>query len=57
MKLLLFKILSRLNKAMLPTYWSRDLSELTRAQQLVIGYKIWVTYNYLDCIEHKKKGD
>ncbi|MFV8226764.1 SsrA-binding protein [Christiangramia aquimixticola] len=50
MKKKVFKILSRLNKKVLPSYSKKrlDLQKATKFQMAVIGWKLWVTKNSLD---------
>ncbi len=46
----LFKILARVNKAVLPSFTKRrlDLSKASKWQMMILGYKLWVTKNALD---------
>ncbi|GAL75445.1 hypothetical protein JCM19275_1896 [Nonlabens ulvanivorans] len=46
----LFKILARVNKAVLPSFTKRrlDLSKASKWQMMIFGYKLWVTKNSLD---------
>jgi hypothetical protein len=39
---------------MLPNLWNRDLLNLSKVQMAMLGFKVWVTYNFLD--EKKKRG-
>lgn len=48
MKRIFFKLLSYLNKKILPSYRHRNLEELSKLEMLIIGYKYWVTKNYFD---------
>ncbi len=48
MKRSLFRLLARINKAVLPKQWNRDLSRLSPARKLLAGYRYWVTRNALD---------
>ncbi|QJP34802.1 SsrA-binding protein [Nonlabens sp. Ci31] len=50
MKKEVFKILSKINKAVLPSFTKRrlDLAKASRLQMAVFGYKLWVTKNSLD---------
>jgi len=48
MKKLLFKLLARFNKAVLPKYYHRDLKNLKKWEMALVGYKYWVTCNSLD---------
>ncbi len=48
MKKTLFRFLARVNKAILPKQWDRDLSRLSKGRKLLAGYRYWVTRNALD---------
>jgi hypothetical protein len=50
MKKEVFKILARINKAVLPSFTKRrlDLSKASKWQMALFGYKLWVTKNALD---------
>lgn len=43
-----FRLLARLNRAVLPKQWHRDLSRLSRARKWLAAYRYWVTRNALD---------
>lgn len=43
----LFRLLAALNRALLPKLWDKDLQRLTKAQQLLVAYRYWVTRNAL----------
>lgn len=45
-----FKLLSRINKKVLPSYSKKqlDLAKASKLQLAVIGWKLWVTKNALD---------
>jgi len=43
-----FRLLARVNKALLPKQWDRDLSRLSTARKLLAAYRYWVTRNALD---------
>jgi len=43
----LFRVLAKLNKALLPKMWNKDLLRLTKTQKLIIAWRIWVTKNAL----------
>lgn len=47
-KKILFRLLARMNKALLPKQWDRDLSRLSPARKMLAGYRYWVTRNALD---------
>ncbi len=42
-----FRVLAKLNKALLPKMWDKDLLRLTKTQKLIIAWRIWVTKNAL----------
>ncbi len=46
----LFKTLAKINKAVLPSFTKQglDLSEATKFQMAIFGYKLWLTKNALD---------
>ncbi len=44
----LFRLLARMNRALLPKQWDRDLSRLSTARKLLAAYRYWVTRNALD---------
>ncbi|AVI51347.1 SsrA-binding protein [Pukyongia salina] len=50
MKKHIFKLLAKLNKAILPSYSKRrlDLTKATKLQLAIFGYRLWVTKNALD---------
>jgi len=43
-----FRLLARVNKALLPKQWDRDLSRLSTPRKLLTAYRYWVTRNALD---------
>ncbi|HOZ39274.1 MAG: hypothetical protein IPN62_05675 [Flavobacteriales bacterium] len=43
----LFRLLARLNKAVLPKLWDKDLLRLTKTQKVMIAWRYWVTKNAL----------
>lgn len=54
MRYTFFHLLSRLSKALLPMLWkTTELDQLSKSQMVIIGFKRWVTFNYLD--ERKKR--
>jgi hypothetical protein len=50
MKKLIFKLLAKLNKALLPSFSKRqlDLSKASKLQLAIIGWRAFVTMNALD---------
>lgn len=49
MKIRFFKVLARINKAILPSYTKRqlDISRATKLQMAIIGWRWYVTKNAL----------
>ncbi len=47
MKKSLFRIVARINKRILPRYSKRDLNNLSKVDQAIIGFRYWVTKNSL----------
>jgi hypothetical protein len=43
----LFRLLARLNKAVLPKLWDKDLLRLSKMQKAIVAWRIWVTKNAL----------
>ncbi len=48
MKKTLFKLLAKVNKAILPSFGKRDLTKLKKWEQALVAYRYWVTTNSLD---------
>jgi len=50
MKKAFFRALAKINKAILPSFSKRqlDLSEASKWQLAIFGYRMWVTKNALD---------
>ncbi|MGJ8550900.1 SsrA-binding protein [Winogradskyella wichelsiae] len=50
MKIKIFKILAKLNKAILPSYTKKqlDLSKATKMQLAIIGWRVYVTKNAIE---------
>jgi hypothetical protein len=46
----MFKLLAKINKALLPNYTKQelDLSKATKLQKALIAYKYWITINSLN---------
>jgi len=42
-----FRLLARANKVLLPKLWHKDLLRLSKAQKLIVAWRIWVTKNAL----------
>jgi len=48
MKKVLFKILARVNKVILPRYSQRDITKLSKLDKAIVAYRYWVTLHALD---------
>ena len=48
LKRLIFKVLSKANRNLLPSYRNRDLSKLSKMDKIMVGFKYWVTTNYFE---------
>lgn len=48
MRRLLFRLLAKVNKLVLPRYSQRDLTKLSSVDKALVGYRYWVTKNSLD---------
>jgi hypothetical protein len=48
MKKSFFNLLAKINKLVLPSYAKKDLTQLTRLEKAVVGYRYWVTINSLE---------
>jgi hypothetical protein len=47
MSLPIFRVLAKINKALLPSYKQKDLTKLTTKDKAIVGWRIWVTKNAL----------
>jgi hypothetical protein len=45
---IIFKILAKLNKLILPKYSKRDISRLSKLDKALVAYRYWVTLRVLD---------
>ena len=45
MKKRFFQILAAINKVILPRYSNKDLSQLSKIDKLIIGYRYYITKN------------
>jgi hypothetical protein len=43
-----FKILAKINKALLPRYSQRNLNNLSKIDKALVAYRYWVTTNALE---------
>ncbi|WP_316767271.1 hypothetical protein [Pedobacter frigiditerrae] len=48
MKKQAFKLLVKLNKVLLPSYYKKDPMKLTTFQKAVLGFKYWALMNSLE---------
>lgn len=49
MRYFIFSFLSSFNKAVLPMVWkTTELDKLSKTQMAILGWKRWVTFEYLD---------
>ncbi|MBL6866509.1 MAG: SsrA-binding protein [Flavobacteriales bacterium] len=55
MNRIVFAILSQLNRLLLPRFSKRqDLTQLKKWEQALVGWKMWVTYRYLDAQQQER---
>jgi len=47
MKLVLFKLIAKANKAVLPSFKDKDLNKLSKVDKAIIGWRYWITKNSL----------
>jgi hypothetical protein len=47
MRLTVFRVLAKINKAILPSYRNKDLLKLSKMDKAIVGWRIWVTKNAL----------
>ncbi len=48
MKKSVFKILAKVNKAIMPRFSKKDIMRLSKFEQALVAYRYWVTVNALD---------
>ncbi len=48
MKKQLFKVLVRMNKLLLPSYYKNDPMKLNNLQKAILGFRYWALTNSLD---------
>lgn len=54
MKYFLLTLLSALNKTLLPTFYLKEnLEKLSNLEKGIVGWKIFITYKYLDAAKEK----
>ena len=44
----LFRLLSKINKVILPRYSKRDVTKLSKIDKALVAYRYWVTIHLLD---------
>jgi len=44
---MIFSILARINRIILPRFSKRDLAKLSKLEKAVVAYRYWVTCNAL----------
>jgi len=54
---MIFKLLAKLNKWILPSYADKDLTKLSMWDKAIIGYRYWVTANVLDRESEDEKAN
>lgn len=42
-----YRILAKINKAVLPSFAKKDLTKLSKFDQAIIAYRLWVTKKVL----------
>lgn len=47
MRRVIFILLSKINKLVLPRYSQRDITKLSTLDKLIVAYRYWVTKNTL----------
>ena len=47
MKLTFFRIIAAINKAILPSYKHKDLTNLSKFDKAIVGWRYWITKNAL----------
>jgi hypothetical protein len=48
MKKSVFKILAKINKVVMPRFSKKDITRLSKFDQVLVAYRYWVTINALD---------
>jgi hypothetical protein len=48
MKKIFFKMLAKINKAIMPRFSQHDLTRLSKIEKGLVAYRYWVTLNALD---------
>lgn len=48
MKKIVFKVLAKINKLIMPRFSQRDITRLSKFEKALVAYRYWVTLNALD---------
>ncbi|MBL7878157.1 MAG: hypothetical protein JNL53_20995 [Cyclobacteriaceae bacterium] len=48
MKKIVFKVLAKINKVIMPRFSQRDITRLSKFEKALVAYRYWVTLNALD---------
>ena len=48
MKRIIFRLLARVNKVVMPRYSKKDILKLSKVDQALVAYRYWVTCNALE---------
>lgn len=48
MKKILFKVMAKLNKVILPRISKKDITRLSKMDKAIVAFRYWVTTNSLD---------
>lgn len=48
MKKILFKVMAKLNKVILPRISKKDITRLSKMDKAIVAFRYWVTINSLD---------
>ncbi len=53
MNFMFWRLLSAFNKSFLPKMYKRNLLKLSTCDKAIVGWKIYVTYKFLDAAQSK----
>ena len=48
MKKIVFQIIAKLNKILLPRYSKRDITKLSKLDKAIVAYRYWVTIHAIE---------
>ncbi len=48
MKKMVFQIIAKLNKMLLPRYSKRDITKLSKLDKAIVAYRYWVTIHAVE---------